>query len=574
MTNILAIIQARMGSTRLPNKMTLNICGKTILEHVIERVKSCKEINKIVVATSEKERDDIIEKITVKEGLEFYRGNEENVLKRFEEASDNFKGDIIIRICADSPLVDPEIIDQAIIKFLEIKPDYLTTTIKRTFPEGLDIEIFSKKILDKIYELAEEKEDLEHVTLFIKKHQYLFNCYNFESSEEFNHSELKLTLDTQEDYLFIKSIFEFLYTKNKLFNIKDILTFLKNRYKIIIRCDGSNKLGLGDIVSMLNLAANIKYYDILFLSKFEEGINKIKESGYNVEKIPEDISLEEEISIIKKINERFKSKIIITELFRKDYQEYYKELSQITKTMVVDLFGNIEIYSDILLNWNLLVNNPEYIKKNKNTIYCLGPEYALLKEKIEKYHNSNKMIKDKVENVLITMGGADPRNLTTKILNALRNFKDIRFSIVIGSAFENKHEIKQILEKNNLNYNLIENINDLSEIMYGSDLVLCAGGLTSFELSAMGIPFIGISNIEWESDRLKEMDNLGICKYAGNWNEFNEENLQNIFKGLIIDKELRTNMRDNGKKLLDGKGVFKIANIIKRVIQNGNKTNN
>ena len=570
---VTAIIQARMGSTRLSDKMTLEICGKTILEHVILRIKKCKNVDNIVVATSTKKENDIIEKISRKVNVDVFRGSEDNVLQRFKEAADKFGGDVIIRICADSPLIDHKIIDKAVEKFLEIKPDYLTTTIKRTFPEGLDVEVFSKKTLDKVYELAKEKDDLEHVTFYIRKNQNLFNCYNLEAPEEFRYPEIKLTLDTQDDFLFIKSIFESLYIENKFFDTKDMIDFLNKRKKIMIRVDGSNKLGMGDVISMLNLAINLKNFQILFISKFDEGIDKIKKSGYNVERMP-DVNLDEEIEIIKKINGKFKADMIITELFRNDYQDYYRKLSYLTKTMVLDLFGGIEIYSDILVNWNLLSESHKYIKKRENTVYCLGPKYTLLKENFGNYHDKKKIINENVKNILITMGGADTRNLTPKIINALKDFKKINFNVTVGFAYKNKNEIKMVLDANNINYNLIENMDDLSKIMYDVDLVICGGGLTCFELCAIGTPFIGVSNIDWELGRLIKMKEMRICEYAGNWKDFNQKELRNIFKDLLNNKSKREEMSVNGKNLLDGKGAVKIARIIKEVIEDGNKTNN
>ena len=131
-----------------------------------------------------------------------------------------------------------------------------------------------------------------------------------------------------------------------------------------------------------------------------------------------------------------------------------------------------------------------------------------------------------------------------------------------------------VLDANNINYNLIENMDDLSKIMYDVDLVICGGGLTCFELCAIGTPFIGISNIDWEHDRLIKMKEMKMCEYAGDWKNFNQKELRNIFKDLLNNKSKREEMSFNSKNLLDGKGAVKIARIIKEVIEDGNKTNN
>lgn len=333
-------------------------------------------------------------------------------------------------------------------------------------------------------------------------------------------------------------------------------------HKLLLRVDGSHKLGMGDVVSTLNLVKKLEDFEILFVSKYKGGVDKIKRFNYNVKKIPESINLEEEIKIIKKINTRFKADIIIIFLIREDYQDYCKEICKLAKTMIIDFFGDIEIYSDILVNWDILPEKQHYIKKNKNTIYCLGPKYFILKEEFNKYCNLNKIIKDEVKNVLITMGGSDSKNLTPKIIDSLKNFKKINFNVVIGPAFKNKDKIMNMLNKNDLNFNLINNPNDICKFIFDSDLVISSGGNTSFELAAMKTPFISISNAIWEIKRLKKMEKIGICKYVGDWTEFNKGEIYTIFENLVNNKKERERMSYNCKGLVDGKGIERLLKLI------------
>ena len=341
---------------------------------------------------------------------------------------------------------------------------------------------------------------------------------------------------------------------------------------ILFRVDGNNSIGMGHISSSINIAKELKDFEILFISKYGEGISKIKEFGYDIRKIPENISLEEEISIIKEINNNFKIDIIIIDLLIENYSEYCKNISKINKSLVVDYLGGMEVYSDILINPDILSENQNYIKKN-NTIFYLGPKYALLNGQVNKYHNLDKIIKDKITNVLITMGGSDIRDLTPKVLEILKDFKEINFNIVIGHAFKNKNKIKKVLDSNKMNYSLIENSNNLSELMYDADLAISTGGLTSFELCTIGTPFIGISAAIWESKRLKKMEEEGICKYLGNFNGFEKKNLQNIFNELVNSKKEREIMSSNSKKLLDGNGINRVVQMMRDVIKDGNKKN-
>ncbi len=341
-------------------------------------------------------------------------------------------------------------------------------------------------------------------------------------------------------------------------------------YKAIFRVDGSNEIGMGHIYSNINIAGRLKYFDFLFISKYDEGIDKIKEFGYKVEKIPEDSSLDEEIEFIKKTSERFNPGIIITEQVRNDYEEFCKKLSEINKSLVIDFFGRIEFYNDILINWDILPENQVYKKRNSSTTYLLGPKYVLLKENISYYHSLNKNISNEVKKILIVIGGTDVRNFTPRLIDALKEFNELELNVVIGSAYKNREEILESLKRSKLSYNLVENQNDLSKYMYNVDLAISAGGLSAFQLAAIGTPFLGISAAIWETKRLRKMQELGICKFIGGFENFKKEDLYESLKYLFDNKKEREKMSLNGKKLVDGKGIERVSKIIKEVVENGN----
>ena len=341
-------------------------------------------------------------------------------------------------------------------------------------------------------------------------------------------------------------------------------------YKAIFRVDGSNEIGIGHIASEINIARKLKGFDLLFISKYDEGIKKIKEFGYNVEKIPKNLSTTDEITLISKINDKFKSDVIIVDLLRDDYENYCKKISGLGKVLVVDYFGGIEINSDVLLNWSIFKEDFLYKKKNPNTIFCLGPKYLLCREEIGKYHDLDKKIKENVKNVLITIGGSDRHNLTPRIIDTLKNFKQIEFNVVVGGAAKNKDEVEYELKKNKLNYNMIDNCNDLSELMYKADLAISAGGITCLELAAIGTPSLCFSTSVWETKRLKKLEDLGISVYAGNKDNFINKKLCGDFKNLIQNQNLRKKMSKNGKNLIDGRGINRIIKVIKKLVENGN----
>lgn len=225
---VIAIIQARMGSTRLPGKVLMDIEGKTILNHVVDRVKKCKEVDDVIVATTTLDRDDVIIKELKQIGCNYYRGSEDNVLQRYYEAALLYEGDIIIRITSDCPLIDPNIIDEMVKYYLT--HDYSMVTNagvdmkNRTYPRGLDTEVFSFKILEEAYKNATLDYQREHVTLYIYENEESIYYYK----NDVDLSKYRLTLDTIEDFKLIKAIYKNLYSGENTFYLKDIIKLMES----------------------------------------------------------------------------------------------------------------------------------------------------------------------------------------------------------------------------------------------------------------------------------------------------------------------------------------------------------
>jgi len=227
---ILAIIQARMGSTRLPEKILKKVEGKEILAHVIERVLRSKMVDLIVVATTTSKKDDVIASFInnyVNNKIKLFRGSENDVLDRYYQAAKEYSADIIIRITSDCPLIDSDIIDKIVQEFIKQRDyNYISNTlINRTFPRGLDVEVFNFKTLETLKKVATTIEEKEHVTWYIKKHPEKFKTKNIINNKDLSH--LRWTVDEENDLKFIRKIYSRLYHKKNDFKTKDILKLLE-----------------------------------------------------------------------------------------------------------------------------------------------------------------------------------------------------------------------------------------------------------------------------------------------------------------------------------------------------------
>lgn len=233
--NVVCIIQTRMGSTRLPGKVLKQICRKTVLEHVTNRLKKVKSIDKIVIATTVLEKDNVIVKESERLNIDYFRGSEENVLSRYYYAAKEYDADVVVRITSDCPLIDSKVTEDTIQFYLDNmhKYDYVSNTLERTFPRGLDTEVFSFKALEKAFNEAVSESDKEHVTPYIwsNSNKFKLGCYK----NDVDYSHLRWTLDTIEDFDLIKKIYFYLHGQRDIaFNMNDILS-LYEKYPYLLR---------------------------------------------------------------------------------------------------------------------------------------------------------------------------------------------------------------------------------------------------------------------------------------------------------------------------------------------------
>ncbi len=221
-----AIIQARCGSTRFPNKVFALIDGKPLLWHVVNRLKYATKIDDIIVATTVSEKDDKIEEWCKENNVHCFRGSEENVLNRYYSASQAFPSDYVVRITADDPFKEPKVIDAVITKLIEEGYDHVTNNLPPSFPEGLDCEAFKKSALDRSEKEAETAFEREHVTQYIYHHPEIFKIGNVSNPE--NISYLRWTVDKDVDFEMVKAVYAHRNPANKgILLMDEILEILK-----------------------------------------------------------------------------------------------------------------------------------------------------------------------------------------------------------------------------------------------------------------------------------------------------------------------------------------------------------
>lgn len=219
----IVLVQARMGSNRLPGKHLKEVLGKPLIAYLFERLHRIQRKPLVVLNTTVQPKDDILAQWAADHAIPFFRGSEEDVLLRYFHAAQAFSADSILRICGDCPLIDPAVIDKVLDYFIVHSPhlDYVSNTLQRTYPRGMDAEIFSMDALKVAVNEAHQSEEREHVTPYFYRHPDQFHLANVAFDEDM--SKYRWTVDTEEDFALVSKLIEELYPKKNTFTLADLV---------------------------------------------------------------------------------------------------------------------------------------------------------------------------------------------------------------------------------------------------------------------------------------------------------------------------------------------------------------
>jgi spore coat polysaccharide biosynthesis protein SpsF len=222
----IATIEARMASSRLPGKVLAEAEGRPMLALMVERLRFVPELDEIVIATTVNESDDVVAAFAKEVGVGVWRGSEEDVLSRVLDAARAHDAEVIVELTGDCPLIDPQVVSRVIRRYRESGADYVSNVLTRTYPIGMDTQVFAVDVLADVASRTDDAVDHEHVSLYIYRHPEIYTLENVRAPIEETRPELRLTLDTSEDLAVIRAIFAGLRPQRADFPLADIIRFL------------------------------------------------------------------------------------------------------------------------------------------------------------------------------------------------------------------------------------------------------------------------------------------------------------------------------------------------------------
>lgn len=571
---IVAVIQARMGSTRLPGKVLKPIAGRPLLWHIVHRLKASHLIEDIAVATTTNPRDDAIVEFGQANGIAVIRGPEDDVLARFARAAEVLDADIVVRVSSDAPFIDAGFIDHLVASMIEQGGDYvLLEEGAVTAHEGVDP--MTRRALDKLMmDAHDDPVAREHVTGYFKLHPDFVTVARAKAFPPLARDGGRLTIDTPDDLAFVEAVHARLDAKAGEASLGDLLLLLEREPSLrsmnahvqqkplgragglaLIRCDGGGAFGFGHVKRMIVLARALRDREgigaLFALNGTEDALSPIRRAGF------EAVLAGAETSALRALVDARAPDILMLDCREGPSREELAGLAEaVSLTAVVDdasprrLAADLAYYPPVpqadALEW-----------KGSHCVPRIGWEWTLLGS-IQPPARPKPM--SPRPTLLVAMGGSDPMGLTLRAARALSRLDPIfRARFVIGPGMEDRERIAGAIVKLKSNFETIEGADDLATEYASADMALAAFGVTAYELAAFGVPALYLCLTDDHAQSASAFEYAGMGVSLGLADPTMDERIVKSVWALLGDTTRRREMRQAGLMTIDCEGAARIA---------------
>jgi spore coat polysaccharide biosynthesis protein SpsF len=580
---VVAVIQARMGSTRLPGKVLRPVAGKPLLWHIVHRLKGCALIEEIAVATTINAADEAIVEWCNAEGVTVVRGPEDDVLARYAAAAEKLDADIIVRVSSDAPFIDAGFIDHLVATLIEQNGDYvLLEEGAECAHEGVDP--FSRRALDKLMmDAADDPVAREHVTGYFKLHPDFVKIVRAAAYPPLARKGGRLTIDTPDDLAFIEAVHARLAARAGEASLADLLLLLEREPELnrinahvqqkpiavaagqtagglaLIRCDGGGPFGYGHVKRMVSLARSLRDREgigaVFALNGSEDAAQPIRRAGFQV-------TMLHGTSDLETLVETTAPDLLLLDGREGPGRAELEKLKRgVAVTAVIDDGSERRLAADyayyppvpqaLALDWT-----------GASTLPRVGWEWALtgLNPNAGPRAGAKATLKNARPTVLVAMGGSDPFGLTLRCAKALAPLDSIfRVRFVIGAGMKAGKQVAEALVKLKGNYETVEGFNDLSIEYANADVALCAFGVTAYELAASGTPAVYLGLTEDHAASASAFAEAGMGISLGLASKAGDADIVRTVRWLLHKPLACRDMRNAGLSLIDGQGGARIA---------------
>jgi spore coat polysaccharide biosynthesis protein SpsF len=572
---IVAVIQARMGSTRLPGKVLKPVAGKPLLWHIVHRLKRSQFIEQIAITTSTHSRDDAIVEWGRENDVVVIRGPEDDVLARFARAAEMLDADVIVRVSSDAPFIDAGFVDHLVTALLEQDGDYvLLQDGAMTAHEGVDP--FTRRALDKLMMDAHtDPVAREHVTGYFKLHPEFVRIARAGSYPSLAREGGRLTIDTPDDLAFVEAVHERMAARAGEASLADLLLLLErepalrnynahvkqkpiasNGALALIRCDGGGKFGYGHVKRMVALARAMRDREgigaVFCVNGTQDALEPARTAGFEARLLTGD-----PVSGLETMVVAHKPDVLICDLregLRCDDLTSLRE--KVALIAIVDDGSDLRLAADVAYYPPL----PQTEQLEWTDSHCeprVGWQWSLLGLTRIAAPLRSALPRP---TLLVAMGGSDPHGLTLAAARALSKLDPVfRARFVIGPGMTDGPRVAKHVVTLAPNFETIEGADDLATEYASSDLALASFGVTAYELAACGVPALYLSLTEDHAHSASAFERAGMGVSLGLAERAQPREISRAVWSLLANPARRREMRAAGLMTIDGEGATRIA---------------
>lgn len=565
---IVAVIQARMGSTRLPGKVLKPIAGKPLLWHIVHRLRKSRLIQEVAVATSTSPRDDAIAEFGRHNGIAVVRGAEDDVLARFARAAEQLDADVVVRVNADAPFIDADFVDHLVTAMIEQGCDYvLLEENAQTAHQGVDP--MTRRALDKLMmDAADDPVAREHVTGYFKLHPDFVPIARAKPYPRLAREVGRLTVDTPDDLAFVEAVHARMEAKAGEASLADLLLLLEREPSLrvlnahvhqkeiasegglaLIRCDGGGAYGFGHVKRMIALAGALRDRQgigaVFAVNGSPDALPPIRHAGFEAHlidgphaKLP---GVEPDLLILDCRDGPTRAEIAS---WKAPVKAVIDDASE--RRLAADFAYYPPVPQAVRLDWS-----------GSRCTVRTGWQWALLGQA---QGASRPRPHSPLPTLLVTMGGSDPFGLTLRAANALALLDPaFRARFVIGPGFKHKDRIAKAVVGLRSNFETIEGADELTTEFASCDLALAAFGVTAYELAAFGVPTVYLCISEDHALSASAFEQAGLGVSLGLAATASDRAISKTVWTLLGDNERRHEMHAASLMTIDGNAAARIA---------------
>lgn len=577
------IVQARLGSSRLPGKILQKLGERTVLAHDIERLKRVAGADVVVIATTDSPKDDAVAEAARTYGAVVFRGDEQDVLSRYLGAARLVDADVIMRVTSDCPLIDPEICGAVLALRARTKADYAANNMPRLFPHGLDCEAFTRDALERAAREAVSPYDREHVTPWLRRQPGLHRANLVGPGWPAN--QQRWTLDFPEDLTFFQGVFAAL-PQHRIPTWQEVLSLLGKRPDLLApnlahRVAPAMASDPHAPIAVFHFAAH-KVIGSGHAMRCNTLQSRLEALGWRCHwaidaataeflgaTVPPGALLRLAAATPQEQAAEIRAAVGRCEMLVIDHYETPVAFAQaaraFTKRIVYfDDLANRAMEADAVINPTPGFSPADYTAHNRaDARYLLGPNYALLRQQFAAHRQETRAPTKEVGRVLVAFGGVDPLDGTGLALDVLRGFPEIAIDVVLGGGAPHLAQVTAKVAALGSRARLLTDVADMAGIMAAADLVIGAPGTSTWERGCLGLPSLLIGIAENQRANAAIVAETGAGSVAGFLTTEDSaavgDALATQLRALVSDAAQRQQMAIAARALCDGRGTQRIV---------------